>query len=141
MNYSELSIKELKAIAQAKGIEVAGDKRSKATWVLALESALTQTSESIAEAIESSPTPEKVLNSKSVTSVTVPLRQADNQRRGASTVVLVIVALLYALVIVGKGLRAFIPLIAALGQLSVVIWGSIPRTIDTRSIGIDYSPA
>jgi hypothetical protein len=38
MNYSELSIKELKAIAQEKGIEVAGDKRSKATWVLAIES-------------------------------------------------------------------------------------------------------
>jgi hypothetical protein len=38
MNYSELSIKELKAIAIAKGIEVIGDKRSKATWVLAIES-------------------------------------------------------------------------------------------------------
>jgi hypothetical protein len=35
---AKLTIKELKAIAQAKGIEVAGDKRSKATWVLAIES-------------------------------------------------------------------------------------------------------
>ena len=35
---TKLTIKELKAIAQAKGIEVSGDKRSKATWVLAVES-------------------------------------------------------------------------------------------------------
>jgi hypothetical protein len=115
MNYSELSIKELKAIAQAKGIEVAGDKRSKATWVLALETS------AIVEAVESpfelviksdpiaSPPPALEPNTQSlkpnpqVSEQTVP-----TQQRGASIVALIVVlAFSVGLLIIKMGLTSF----------------------------------
>ncbi|WP_310482598.1 hypothetical protein [Chamaesiphon sp. VAR_48_metabat_403] len=59
---AKLTIKELKAIAQAKGIEVIGDKRSKATWVLAIETFLTEqpTIETIETFLTEQPTIETI---------------------------------------------------------------------------------
>ena len=159
---TKLTIKELKAIAQEKGIEVSGDKRSKATWVLAIElcqsveatdaqmeqiahaadeRALTQTPEPSAEIIEPSPTPEKVLSSKSTiesSGIDSPIpepepnpqvsEQTVPQQRGACTVMLVIiVALLFTLVLAGKVLRAFL-------TLSAWVWRSISRSISKLTL-------
>jgi Flp pilus assembly protein TadB len=128
MNYSELSIKELKAITQAKGIEVAGDKRSKATWVLAIESALTQAAESIAEAIEPSPTPEKVLNSKSAPTLSTNT-QSPTQQRGASIVALVVVLVFgVAVLVIKMGFTSILWVVAALSPLALGLWRQGNRT-------------
>jgi hypothetical protein len=125
MNATELAtltIKELKAIAIAKGIEVIGDKRSKATWVLAIESALTQTAELIAEAIEPSPTPEKVLNSKSAPTLSTNT-QSPNQRMGASIVALVVVLVFGVAVLVFRtGFTSIVWVVAALSPLVLGLW-------------------
>jgi hypothetical protein len=159
---AELTIKELKAIAIAKGIEVAGDKRSKATWVLALESALTQTPKPSAEIIEPSPTPEKVLNSKSAiksdsiaslppalepnTQVLKPNPQVSeqtvpSQQRGASTVALIVVlAFGVAFLVIKTGFTSISWAIAALMPLALGLWRYLlpdPRVEKS----IDYFPS
>jgi hypothetical protein len=145
MNATELAtltIKELKAIAQEKGIEVIGDKRSKATWVLALGSALTQTAESIVESVEPSPTTEKVLNSKSAPTLSTntqnlePNTQSPNQRMGASIVALVVVlAFSVGLLVIKAGFTAF----GFLVPLALGLWRYLfpePKHQDS----IDYFP-
>jgi phytoene dehydrogenase-like protein len=137
---TKLTIKELKAIAQEKGIEVSGDKRSKATWVLALESALTQTAESIAEAVEPSPTHEKVLNSKSAPTLSTHT-QSPNQRVGASIVALVVVlAFSVGLLVIKAGLTSIAWAIAALMPIALGLWRYLlpdPRVEKS----IDYFPS
>jgi hypothetical protein len=160
MNATELatlSIKELKSTAQAKGIDVVvGDKRSKATWILAIESWQIDRRGGRVEAAPAVDVPdcqpiespfELVIKSESLDSplgesVSAPTPQstAPNQQRGASIVVLVIATLLSALLIVmGMGLRSLTSGIAAVVRLSVAIWQSIPRSsLDPSSIPINY---
>ena len=159
---TKLTIKELKAIAQEKGIEVSGDKRSKATWVLAL-SALTQTSEPSAEIIEPAPIVKKVLNSKSTIESDSPVElvvkspgidspipepepnpqvseQTAPQRRGASTVALIVVlAFGVAFLVVKTCFTSIAWVIAALVPLALRLWRYLfpdPKHQDS----IDYSP-
>ncbi|WP_373546104.1 hypothetical protein [Chamaesiphon sp.] len=58
-----------------------------------------------------------------------------------SIVALVIATMLCALLVVMAKFESLIPLIAAVGRVSVAVWRSIPRTIDTNSIPIGYFPA
>ena len=136
---TKLTIKELKAIAQEKGIEVSGDKRSKATWVLAL-SALTQTSEPSAEIIEPAPIIKKVLNSKSTiesdspvelvvkssgidSPIPEPETKPQPQQRGASTVgVIVVLVFGVAFLIIKMGFTAIVWVITALIPLALEVW-------------------
>ena len=158
----ELTIKELKAIAQEKGIEVAEDKRSKATWVLAIESWQIDRVE-----IETTPevnvpdcppidSPfELVIKSDSIaslhpalepnTQVLKPTPQVSEQTaplpmRGASTVALVVVlAFGMAFLVIKTGFTAFAWVLAALSPLALGLWRYLvpdPKHQDS----IDYFP-
>lgn len=148
---AKLTIKELKAIAIAKGIEVAGDKRSKATWVLAIETF--QTEQPIIETIESpfelanesdsidSPLPALEPNSQ----VSEPNSQVSEQTapiptRGASTVAIVAVLIFgMAFLVVKTGFTAFAWVLTALSPLALGLWRYLvpdPKHQDS----IDYFP-
>jgi hypothetical protein len=169
--FATLSLKELKSICASHEIEPVGDKRSKQTWISAIETF--QSEQTVIEIIEMPTIPDPFENQLelavdlplvegAVTACThrtmaesivqgtgyaketpAPQPTAPNQQRGASLVVLVIATLLCALLVVMvTGLRSLIPLIAAVGQVSGSIWRSIPRSsIGTNSIPLDYFPA
>ena len=157
---AKLTIKELKAIAQEKGIEAIGDKRSKATWVLAIESwqidrvEIETTPEvnvpdvdvpdyqpigsPFGESIESdsidSPLPTLEPNSQ-VSEQTAPLPM-----RGASTVALVVVlAFGMAFLVIKTGFTAVAWVLTALSPLVLGLWQYLfpdPKHQDS----IDYFP-
>jgi hypothetical protein len=169
MNATELatlSLKELKSICASHALEPVGDKRSKQTWISAIETF--QSEQTVIEIIQMPAIPDPFENQLEL-AVDLPLVEgavtacthrtmaesivqgtgyaketpAPNQQRGASLVVLVIATLLCALLVVMvTGLRSLIPLIAAVGQVLGSIWRSIPRSsIGTNSIPLDYFPA
>ena len=148
---AKLTIKELKEIAQEKGIEVIGDKRSKTTWVLAIETF--QTEQPIIETIESpfelaiesdsidsplstlEPKPQALEPNSQVSEQTAPLPM-----RGASTVALVVVlAFGMAFLVIKTGFTSIAWVIAALVPLALRLWRYLfpdPKHQDS----IDYSP-
>jgi hypothetical protein len=156
---SQLSMTELKAICASHAIEVIGDKRSKATYINAIETFQSQqivreieTEQAIdlplmeaAEMAERSTSPlDLYMDSDGSSSTPLPtdLPTAPNTKHGASIVVLIpLILLSVAIVAIRIGISALIPTIAAVGRLSVAVWRSISRMSDTNSIPIDYFPA
>ena len=163
----KLTIKELKAIAQAKGIEVAGDKRSKATWVLAIELwqidrvEIETTPELKVPAVDvpdcppidspfelviksdpiDSPPPALEPNAQSLKpNPQVPEQTAHSQQRGASIVALVVVlAFGMAFLVIKTGFTAFAWVLTALSPLVLGLWRYLfPKPKHQDSI--DYFP-
>jgi hypothetical protein len=173
MNATELatlSMSELKFFCSANSIEVTGDKRSKSTYILAIETFQSEQTvietlpaipdpfepesidlplaEAAAEMAERSTTPLDLYVDSAVTASTSPIAESIVQQptpkpqRQASIVALIPLILLSITVIAIRiGIGALLPLIAAVGQVSVSIWRSIPRTIDPNSIPLNYFPA
>jgi hypothetical protein len=164
---SQLTIKELRSIALENDIEIIGDKRSKSSYISALESFQSEqtvieieTLPTIPDSFESIDLPlteaavmadrstnplDLYLESDGSSSTPLPTDLSPvptNQHRGAAVVVLIpLILLSVAVIAIRIGISALIPTIAAVGRLSVAVWRSIPRTIDTNSIPIDYFPA
>jgi hypothetical protein len=158
MNATELttlSMSELKAICVSQSIEVVGDKRSKATWISAIETF--QSQQTVIEIIETLPTIPDPLAERSTTPLD-PYMEIDGstsnitptpKQHGAAIVILApLILLSLAIISVRIGIRALIPLIAAVGRLLVSIGRSITGTDrGTDSIPIlrnfanDYFPA
>jgi hypothetical protein len=119
-----LSMSELKAICVSHEIEPVGDKRSKATWVLAM----TQWQIEVAPAVDvpaADVLDYQPLDLPLDESIPVPAPQQPptTQYRGASIVMLIPVILLsVAVIAIQIGTSALIPLIAAVGRLSVTLW-------------------
>jgi hypothetical protein len=156
---AKLTIKELKAISIAKGIEVIGDKRSKATWVLAIESwqidrvEIETTPEINVPAVDvpdyqpiESPF-ELAIESDSIASLhpaLEPNSQVSEQTappmRGASIVALVVVlAFGLAFLVIKTGFTAFVWVLTALSPLALGLWRYLfpdPKHQDS----IDYFP-
>jgi hypothetical protein len=165
---AKLTIKELKAIAIAKGIEVAGDKRSKATWVLAIESwqidrvEIETTPEVNAPAVDGPDCPpidspfELVIKSDPIasplpalepnTQILKPTPQVSeqtfpSQRRGASTVAIVAVLIFgVAFLVIKTGFTSISWAIAALMPIALGLWRYLlPDPRVEKSI--DYFPS
>ena len=149
---SQLTIKELKAICTSHAIEPVGDKRSKATWILAIETS--QSEQTVIEIIETLPAiPDPFENQFEVDqSINLPLTEAavsplpkkpqpiTKSKHGASIVVLIPLILLSIVVVAIRiGFSTLIPLIASVRRLSVAVWRSIFRSIEL--VSIDYFPA
>jgi hypothetical protein len=171
MNATELAtltIKELKAIAQAKSIEVAGDKRSKATWVLAIESwqidrvEIETTPEVNAPAVDvpdyqpigspfelvikfdpiDSPLPALEPNTQVLKpNPQVSEQTVPSQQRGASTVALIVVlAFGVAFLVIKTGFTSISWAIAALMPIVLGLWRYLlPDPRVEKSI--DYFPS
>jgi hypothetical protein len=163
------SMSELKAICVSQSIEVVGDKRSKATYINAIESFQSlqtvteiETEQPIdlplmeaAEMAERSTTPlDLYIESDGSPSASLPtdLSTATNYKQGASIVLIIPLILLSALFdLMATGFTSLVPLIESAGRLSVSIWRFVSGTsnaqahplmmVDTRSIPIDYFPA
>lgn len=136
---ASLSMSELRSMCAANSIEVTGDKRSKSTYINAIESF--QSSQTVIETTTPDPFEdgyEFVINPETVSQSVIPdvlpiIDKSDNMttpspvfttQRGASIVVLVITTILLSLLLILEmGLRSLIPLIAAVVRLSVAIWG------------------
>jgi hypothetical protein len=170
MNATELatlSMTELKSMCASHVIDVIGDKRSKATYISAIESFQSlqtvtdfATEQSLAkplrmridlplteaaEMAERSTTPlELYMEIDGSTSTPLPtdLPTVPANHHGASIVVLIpLILLSVAVIAIRIGMGTLIPLIASLKRFTGSIWGSIPRLIDTSSILIDYFPS
>jgi hypothetical protein len=128
---SQLTIKELRSIALENDIEVVGDKRSKATYINAIETF--QSRQTVIEIIETLPTIPDPLAERSTTPLD-PYMEIDGstsnitpttQHRGALIVILApLILLSLAIISVRIGIGALIPLIAAVGRSLVAVWGS-----------------
>lgn len=141
--YISLSMSELKAVCVSQSIEVVGDKRSKVTYINAIETF--QSEQTIIEIVEMPAIPDPFESQLELAIETEPVDLPPvptNQHRQASIVVLIpLILLSLAIISIRIGIGALILLIAAVGQLSVSVWGSILRTLGTKSISIDYFPA
>jgi hypothetical protein len=145
---SQLTIKELKAIALENDIEVIGDKRLKATYILSIAQAhplmaieTFQSQQTVIEIIETLPAIpdpfenqlELAIETESIDLPPVPTAQ----HHGASVVVLIpLILLSLAVISIRIGIGALIPLIAAVGRLLV----SIGRSITGTDRGTDSIP-
>ena len=145
---SQLTIKELKSIALENGIKPLGDKRSKATWVNAIETFQSQPSPVI-EITETLPAMLVPLLSLELPEVELPLTEAavsplpsppsTTQHRGASIVILMPLILLFgAVMAIQMGLRLMTPLIVAVWRF-MAAWRPVPRTARSTT-SIDYFP-
>lgn len=147
MNATELttlSMSELKAICVSQSIEVVGDKRSKATYINAIETF--QSQQTVIEIIEMPAIPDPFENQLELAIEKEPVDLPPvptTQHCGASIVVLIpLILLSLAIISIRIGIGALIPLIAAVGRFTGGIWQSITHTDrGTDSIPIDYFPA
>ncbi len=157
---SQLSRSELKSIAQDKGIKVTGDRRSKAAYILAIETF--QSEPTVIETLPAIPDPFEgatevyqpidLMEAAKMAS-TAPIAESivqptplaippTTQHRQASIVMLApLILLSVAVIAIRISISVLIPTIAAVGRLLVAVWRSIPRKIDTNSIPINYFPA
>jgi hypothetical protein len=151
---SQLTIKELKAIALENDIEVIGDKRLKATYILSIAQAhplmaieTFQSEQTVIEIIEMPAIPDP-FESQFELAVDLPLMEATEMastapiaesivqptplaipptthHRGAAIVMLTpLILLTVAVITIGTSISALIPLIAAVWRLLVAVWGS-----------------
>jgi hypothetical protein len=163
MNVTELatlSMSELKSFCTANSIEVVGDKRSKATYINAIESFQSlqivtdfETEQPIdlplmeaAETAERSTTPlDLYMESDGSLSSPLPtdLPTAPNTKYGAAIVLLIpLILLSVAVITIRIGITTLTSIIAAVGQFTISIWRSVTHTYrGTSSIPIDYFPA
>ena len=122
-NLTQLSMSELKALCTSYAIEPVGDRRLKATWVNAIGLSAEESTVAIGLATPQPPTP------------------LANSKRGASIVILMpLILLSVAIMAVQMSLRLVTPLIASVWR-STATWRSIPRSIYTSSLPLDYFPA
>jgi hypothetical protein len=122
---SQLTIKELRSIALENDIEVVGDKRSKTTYINAIETF--QSQQTVIEIIETLPTIPDPLAERSTTPLD-PYMEMDVttiptiQHRGAAIVVLIpLILLSLAITLVRIGIGTLSPLIAAVGRSLVAV--------------------
>jgi hypothetical protein len=145
MNATELttlSMSELKAICVSQSIEVVGDKRSKATYINAIE--IFQSEQTVIDL----PLMAGAEMAEDVTASTPPICESIVQPtplailptthyRGAAIVMLTpLILLSVAVITIGTSISALIPLIAAVGRLLV----SIGRSITGTDRGTDSIP-
>jgi hypothetical protein len=161
MNATELAtltIKELKSIAQDKGIEVTGDKRLKATYINAISQGLGSANETfqsepaVIEIIETLPAiPDPFEDATEVyqqidlmeaakMAVSAPIAESivqptplaippTPQYRGASIVMLApLILLTVAVILIKIGIGVLIPLIGSLMRFMGSIWQSFTHT-------------
>jgi hypothetical protein len=164
MNATELatlSIKELKDICASHGIEVSGDKRSKAAYISAIE--IFQSEQTVIETIEMPAIPDpfelpvvEAVTASSHQTMAESIAQVTGYANetpaiepptptpqiSASIVVLVIATMLWALsIVMVMGLRSITLIIVAVWRSTLALYRSIKvPAIDTRSIPIDYFP-
>ena len=147
---TQLSMSDLKALCTSYAIEPVGDKRLKATWVNAIETFQSQQTvieivETPLPAIDLPLTESDDLYMESDGSAVSPLpsqpQPIANTKRGASIVILMpLILLSVAIMAVQMSLRLVTPLIASVWR-STATWRSIPRSIYTSSLPLDYFPA
>jgi hypothetical protein len=141
---SQLSMTELKAICASQSIEVVGDKRSKATYINAIETF--QSLQTVIEIeieqplelppMEANQLPDVLPVIDNETTSPLPV----NQQRGASIVMLVpLILLSVAVIAIRIGIGTLIPLIAPPIRFMVSLWQSITHT-DRGTESIDYFP-
>jgi hypothetical protein len=162
MNATELatlSMTELKSMCAANSLEVTGDKRSKSTYILAIETF--QSKQTVIEIIETLPAIPDPFELPVVEAVTASSHQAMGEsiiaqgtecanetptnepptptpQLSASIVVIVIATMLWAISIATvMGIRSITLLIAAVWRSTLALYRSIKvSAIDTRSIPI-----
>jgi hypothetical protein len=142
MNATELttlSMSELKAICTSQSIEVVGDKRSKATYINAIE--IFQSEQTVIDL----PLMAGAEMAEDVTASTPPICESIVQPtplailptthyRGAAIVILApLILLSLAIISVRIGIGALISLIAAVGRSLVAVWGFSNREYEQAS--------